>query len=163
MPTLKRKTHCLRKILRQGHTHKSRCAQWNFSLGKAFFSYFFWLWRVLIAGIRRCFFHTWRCLYKHHCDCFSCVTGRKSVRTVETGGLRSFPKSNFFETFTHAWKVILTMSSLKFKTSSFPCQHDQFACEHAFLRSYHVHTSTFFLKHCEHVIKHRHMHDLSPR
>ncbi len=61
----------------------------------------FWLWTVLFAGIRHSFFHTGRRLYKHHSDCFSCVTSRKSVRTVETGGLRSFPKRTFFETFTH--------------------------------------------------------------
>jgi hypothetical protein len=43
MSTLKRKTHSLRKILRQDDTHKSRCAQWNFSLGTAFLVTFFWL------------------------------------------------------------------------------------------------------------------------
>ena len=108
----------------------------------------FWLWTVLFAGSRHCFFHTGRRLYKHHCDCFSCVTGRKSVRTVETGGLRSFRKRTYFETFTHAWKLLLTMCFVKFKTSAFSCQHDLFACEHAFLRSDRVHPKSFFLKHC---------------
>jgi hypothetical protein len=57
---------------------------------------------------------------------------------VETGGLRRFPKRIFFETFTHAWKLLLTMCFVKFKTFVFSCQHYPFACQHVFLRSSHV-------------------------
>ena len=56
MPTLKRKTHSLRKILRQVHTHKSRCAQWKFSLGTAFFSYFFLVAESAFCGYQALFF-----------------------------------------------------------------------------------------------------------
>ena len=55
-PTLKRKTHSLRKILRPAHTHKSRCAQWKFSLGTAFFSYFFLVVESAFCGYQALFF-----------------------------------------------------------------------------------------------------------
>ena len=56
MPTLKRKTHCLRDILRQVPTHKTRCAQWKFSLGTAFFSYFFLVVESAFCGYQALFF-----------------------------------------------------------------------------------------------------------
>ncbi len=56
MSTLKRKTHSLRKILRHDHTHKSRCAQWKFSPGTAFFSYFFLIVESAFCGYQALFF-----------------------------------------------------------------------------------------------------------
>ena len=56
MPPSKRKTHSLRKILRQDDTHKSRCAQWNFSLGTAFFSDCFLVVDSAFCGYQALFF-----------------------------------------------------------------------------------------------------------
>ena len=56
MAPLKRKTHSVRKILRPDHTHKSRCAQWKFSLGTAFFSYFFFVVDSAFCGYQALFF-----------------------------------------------------------------------------------------------------------
>ncbi len=135
----------------------SRCFHW----AQLFLVTFLLLWRWLLGSHRRCFFHTARRICDHHCDCFSFVTVIKPDRTVEIGRFRSFPKRPFSETFKNAWKVLFTMSSVEFKTPCFPWRHDYFACEHAFLRKYHVHTIHFFRKHCEHVIKYCHMHELS--